>query len=87
MFSKNDYTPIVYSSMFTLQKSLQEGLASKLVFLRLIATCDNSILKTIGEHSLCLKHLDVSGSWNVDETGIKYLLLKVSIKQLYISFA
>lgn len=79
MFSKNDYTPTVYSSMYTLQKSLQEGLASKLVFLRLIAICDNSILKTIGEHALCLKHLDVSGSWNVDETGIKHLLFKVSM--------
>lgn len=77
MSNKNDYTPAVYASMYTLQKSLHEGLASKLVFLKLFAICDNSILKTIGENALCLKHLDVSGSWNVDEAGIKYLLFKV----------
>lgn len=79
MASKNDYTAAVYSSMYTLQKSLHEGLASKLVFLKLVAICDNSILKTIGEHALCLKHLDLSGSWNVDEVGIKHLLFKVLI--------
>lgn len=84
MSSKNDYTPLVYSSMFTLQKTLHEGLASKLVFLKLIAICDNSILKTIGEHALTLKHLDVSGSWNVDEAGIKHLLFKV--KMIYFNF-
>lgn len=79
MSSKNDYTAAVYESMFTLQKSLHEGLASKLVFLKLVAICDNKILKTIGENALCLKHLDVSGSWNVDEDGIRYLLFKVQI--------
>jgi len=83
MSSKNDYTPAVYDSMFILQKSLQEGLASKLVFLKLIAICDNSILKTIGEHALCLKHLDISGSWNVDEVGIKHLLFNVEITFIY----
>lgn len=79
MSSKNDYTPAVYASMYTLRTSLHEGLASKLVSLKLGAICDNSILKTIGEHALCLKHLDVSGSWNVDEVGIKHLLFKVQI--------
>lgn len=79
MSSKNDYTPAVYASMFTLQKTLHEGLASKLVFLKLVAICDNSILKTIGRNALSLKHLDVSGSWNVDEAGIKHLLFKVQI--------
>lgn len=79
MSSKNDYTPSVYSSMHILQQSLNEGLASKLVFLKLAAICDNSILKTIGKHALCLKHLDVSGSWNIDEKGIKHLLFKVFI--------
>lgn len=77
MSSKNDYTPAVYASMFTLQVTLKEGLASKLVHLRLLAICDNSILKAIGEHALCLKHLDISGSWNVDEAGIKNLLFRV----------
>lgn len=79
MSSKNNYTPAVYTSMYNLQKTFHEGLASKLVHLKLGAICDNAILKTIGEHALCLKHLDVSGSWNVDEAGIKYLLFKVKI--------
>lgn len=77
MSSKNDYTPAVYTSMYVLQKSLHEGLASKLVFLKLVAICDNTILKAIGDNALCLKHLDISGSWNVDELGIKYLLFRV----------
>jgi len=77
MSSKNNYTPAVYTSMFILQRSLHEGLALRLVSLKLVAVCDNSILKTIGEHALCLKHLDISGSWNVDEGGIKHLLFKV----------
>ncbi|XP_025418071.1 uncharacterized protein LOC112688877 isoform X2 [Sipha flava] len=76
MSNKNDYTPSVYSSMYILQKSLHEGLASKLVFLKLFAICDNSMLKIIGENALFLKHLDITGSWNVDEAGIKYLLFK-----------
>lgn len=79
MSSKNNYTPAVYASMYNLQKTFHEGLASKLVHLKLGAICDNAILKTIGEHALCLKHLDVSGSWNVDEAGIKHLLFKVKI--------
>lgn len=65
--------------MYNLQKTFHEGLASKLVHLKLGAICDNAILKTIGEHALCLKHLDVSGSWNVDEAGIKHLLFKVKM--------
>lgn len=65
--------------MFTLQKTLNDGLASKLVFLKLVAICDNRILSTIGKNALCLKHLDISGSWNVDELGIKHLLFKVQI--------
>lgn len=77
MSSKHDYTPSVYASMHTLQYSLNEGLASKLVSLRLAAICDNAILKVIGKHALCLKYLDVSGSWNIDEKGIKQLLFKV----------
>lgn len=77
MSSKNDYTPVVYASMYSLQLTLYESLASKLVFLKLVAIGDNNILKTIGKHALCLKHLDVSGSWNVDEAGIKNLLFKV----------
>jgi len=64
-------------SMITLQKSLRENLASTLVSLKLEAICDNSTLKMIGEHALCLKHLDISDSWNVDEEGIKHLLFKV----------
>jgi len=79
MSSKNDYTPAVYSSMCILQKSLQDGLALKLVFLKLVAICDNSILKTIGKHALCLKYLDISGSWNVDDVGIKHLLFKDNV--------
>lgn len=79
MSSKNDYTPKVYSSMFLLQRSLNDGLASKLVSLKLVAICDNLILETIGEYALCLKHLDISGSWNVDEVGIRSLLIKVKI--------
>lgn len=77
MSSKNDYTAAVYASMYTLQLTLDEGLASKVVFLKLIAVCDNSILKAIGEHALCLKYLDLSGSWNVDEIGLQNLLFKV----------
>ncbi|VVC38016.1 Hypothetical protein CINCED_3A006974 [Cinara cedri] len=76
MSSKNDYTTAVYASMYTLQLTLDEGLASKVVFLKLIAVCDNSILKAIGEHALCLKYLDLSGSWNVDEIGLQNLLFK-----------
>ncbi|XP_050533973.1 uncharacterized protein LOC126901518 isoform X2 [Daktulosphaira vitifoliae] len=79
MSSKNDYTPIVYNSMFKLQNSLKDGLASKLVFLKLGAICDNAILQTIGENAICLKHLDISGSWNVDEIGIKHLLFKKDV--------
>ncbi|KAF0766196.1 Uncharacterized protein FWK35_00011484 [Aphis craccivora] len=79
MSSKNNYTPVVYASMYNLQKTFHEGLASKLVHLKLGAICDNAILKTIGEHALCLKHLDVSGSWNVDEAGIKQLLFKKDV--------
>lgn len=85
MFSKNDYTPGVFTSMYILQMSLQEGLASRLVCLRLNALCDNSILKTIGKYASCLKYFDITGSWNVDEMGIKYLLFKVNFFYLYLS--
>jgi len=67
----------VYESIIILQNSLREGLASRLVVLKLVAICDYSVLKTIGEYALCLKHLDISSSWNVNDMGIKYLLFKV----------
>lgn len=76
MFSKNDYTPGVFTSMYILQMSLQEGLASRLVCLRLNVICDNAILKTVGKYASCLKYFDLTGSWNVDEEGIKNLLFK-----------
>lgn len=71
--------------MYTLQLTLHESLASKLVFLKLIAICDNTMLKTIGKHALCLKYLDVSGSWNVDDMGIQNLLFKVLTTTYYTS--
>jgi len=69
--------PETSKSMITLQKSLCEGLASTLVSLVLVGICDTSILKVIGKHTLCLKHLDVSRSWDVNDIGIKHLLFKV----------
>lgn len=41
------------------------------------------MLKTIGTHALCLKYLDVSGSWNVDDLGIQNLLFKVLTTTYY----
>lgn len=62
---------------------MHQGLTLKLVSLTLVTFCDNNLLKTIGEHALCLKYLYVSSSWYVNEDGIRHLLFKVCEDYFY----
>lgn len=67
----------IQCSMNILCKCFEEGLASNLVQLQLTYQCDDSILIAIGQHSKCLKLLDVSCSSTITVDGIKRFLLKV----------